>query len=225
MEPTLLYLKQRGFTVVELIVVIAIISILTAVVLNGQKDFNRSLTITDSAYTIALSLREAQTFGLSSRAVGAVNNAGYGARFSIATPGSYLLFADLQQVQAQPAWCPATHTGLADDKPGNCLFDNASETVQTFTFGRGFYISKICGHRFSQPGTLLCSTDASPLTSIDTVFLRPNTDSIITGNLTGTGNVQLIDANIVLSAPNGEGSRVVCVSYAGQISVASTTCP
>ena len=218
-------MKQRGFTVVELIVVLAIISILTAVVLNGQKDFNRSLTITDSAYTIALSLREAQTFGLSSRAVGAVNNAGYGARFTTASPGGYLLFADLQRVQTQPAWCPATHTGFADDKPGNCLYDNASETVQTFTFSRGFYISKLCGHSFSQPGTLLCSTDANPLTSIDTVFLRPNTDSIITGNLTGTGNVQLIDANIVLSAPNGEGTRVVCVSYAGQISVASTTCP
>jgi prepilin-type N-terminal cleavage/methylation domain-containing protein len=224
MESTPLYLRQRGFTVVELIVVIAIIIILTAVVLNGQKDFNRSLTITDSAYTIALSLREAQTFGLSSRAVGAVNNAGYGARFSTATPGSYILFADLQQVQAQPAWCPTTHSGLADDKPGNCLFDNAAETVQTFSFGRGFYISKICGYTRPPTKTLKCSTDSTPLTSIDMVFLRPNTDSVITGVIGGS-TVQLDDASIYLSAPNGEGVRAVCVSYAGQISVASTTCP
>lgn len=225
MESTPILLKPKGFTLVEMLVVIAIITILTAVVINGQTGFNKSLTITDSAYTVALSLREAQTFGLSSRTFGGSSNAGYGAHFTSAANKGYLLFADIQN-GSQPAWCPATHTGQVDDKPGNCLYDSSTETVQTFSFGRGFYISKLCGHDFQQPGVLRCSTDAiNPLTSVDTVFIRPNTDSIITGTATGIGSIQLVDASIVISEPTGVGSRVICLSYAGQISVASTVCP
>jgi len=219
-------LPARGFTLVEMLVVVGIVVILTAVVVNGQSNFNQTLTVTDSAYTVALSLRQAQTFGLSSRTASASSKAGYGAHFTTANAGGYTLFADVSQIQSQPSWCPITHTGLPDDKPGNCVFDSATETLQAYTFGRGFTISRLCGHSYQSPGTLYCSTDAlNPIDTIDIVFLRPNTDSIITANRTSVGQTQLIDATVTLSAPNGNGSRAICVSYAGQISVASSTCP
>lgn len=227
MESFHAHLKSpRGFTLVEMLVVLAIILLLTVVVINGQSDFDRSLTITDSAYTVALSLRQAQTFGLSSRATQATNKAGYGARFEIAKPQSYVLFADVQNQLSKPAWCPITQTGLPDDKPGNCLYDSATEILQTYTFSRGFYVSRICGRSFVSPGTLYCSDDASsPLQSIDMVFLRPNTDSIITGNRVGIGDTQLVDARIVLTSPRSGSSRLICLSYAGEVSVATSTCP
>ena len=57
------------------------------------------------------------------------------------------------------------------------------------------------------------------------VFLRPNTNSIISAKVVGGAYFQISDATIVLSAPNNGGSRLVCVSYAGQVSVATSTCP
>lgn len=216
----------RAYTVVELLVVLAIIGILSIIVINGQNDFNRSLTITDSAYTVALSLREAQTFGLSSRTFGNTNKAGYGAHFSFATPTSYFIFSDLHNGGNQPSWCPTTHARLPDDKPGDCLYSSPTEVFQNFTLGRGFTITKICGHDFQSPGTNHCSTDSTgPITALDMVFLRPNTDSVITAILGGNAYRQLSDASIILSAPNNAGSRLICISYAGQVSVATSTCP
>ena len=211
-----------------MLVVLAIIGILSVVIINGQGDFNRSLLVTDTAYTIALSVRQAQTFGLSSRAFGGTNKAGYGVRFDMTTPKTYFIFSDLTTTQgvAQPSYCPISRTGLPDDKPGDCLYSSASEIVQNFTFNRGFTITKLCGHDFSSPGTLRCSTDpTNPIGSIDMVFLRPNTDSIISAKVAGGAYFQISDATIVLSAPNNGGNRLVCVSYAGQVSVATSTCP
>ena len=76
----------RGFTLVEMLVVLAIIIMITAIVINGQSTYNRSILLTDTVYTVAYSIRQAQSLGLASRGttVGAsiVSNAGYGVRFA-----------------------------------------------------------------------------------------------------------------------------------------------
>lgn len=218
-----------------MLVVLAIIGILSIVIINGQSDFNRSLTITDSAYTVALSVRQAQTFGLSSRTFGTTPKAGYGAYFDMASPKGYLLFADINPLtyvttldSIEDKLCPG-HTYAAnspDAKNGNCLYDSPTEIVQNFTFNRGFAITKLCGHDFYSPGTFRCSTDATnPIGSIDMVFLRPNTDSVLSAKVAGGAYFKISDATIELSAPNNGGSRSICVSYAGQVSVATSTCP
>lgn len=213
----------RGFTLVEMVVTLAIIVLITVVAISGQADFNRSITITDTAYTVALSVRQAQTYGLSSRTFSGTNNAGYGAHFSASTPNTYLLFADVSRALASvPAYCPVGTVGYPDAKPGNCLYDAGNnEVVQSYTFGRGFTISNICGHDTS--GVLRCTTGGY-LTGLNVVFLRPNTDSIVTG-LRSSGSVQLTDAQITLSAPAGGGVRQVCISKVGQVSVATSSCP
>ncbi len=214
--------SPRGFTLVEMIVVLAIIVLITGIALSGQVDFNRSLTVTDTAYTVALSIRQAQTFGLSSRTYNGTSKAGYGAHFSITTPMSYLLFADVAKPTEPPSYCPVGTAGLPDAKPGNCTYDpSGSEVIQSYTFGRGFSITNICGH--DTGNTLRCTTGGY-LTGLDVVFLRPNTDSIVTG-LRASGNIQLLDAQVTLTAPGGDGSRYVCVTQVGEVSVASTTCP
>jgi type II secretory pathway pseudopilin PulG len=240
MEPSQFLIKHRrsgllpAFTLVEMIVVLAIITIITGVVLNGQQNFNKSLIITDTAYTIALSIRQAQTYGLSSRTFGSQTAAkyAYGVHLDASnatTKKSYTVFADISGT-APPSFCQLGTAGQPDAKLGNCLFDvsaSPSEVLQQYTFGRGFSISEICGRDAGNPSTIHCSTDLSPVTPvtvIDIVFQRPNTNSVITGFIGGV-KTQLSDVRIKLTDSTGTASRKICVSLAGQISVATSTCP
>lgn len=215
--------EPRGFTLVEMIVVLAIIVMITGIALSGQTQFDRSLTVTDTAYTVALSVRQAQTYGLSSRTYGSTPNAGYGAHFSITTPTTYTLFADVISAVAPVASCPIrSGQSLPDDKPGDCAYQaSGNEGFQNFTFGRGFKITNICGK--DTANVLRCTSDGY-LTGIDVVFIRPNTDSVVTG-LRNAGNVQLNDAQITISPPDGSAVRTVCVTKVGEVSVTATTCP
>jgi hypothetical protein len=211
-----------------MIIALAIIGFVTIVAINGQTQFNRSLSVTDTAYTVALSVRQAQTFGLSSRTFGtSASNAGYGVHLTGTPPlKTYALFADVSKATySVPSWCPVGTAGQPDAKIGNCMFDpGGSETVQNFSFGRGFTITNYCGH--DMLGVSHCAKDAVPLTALDVLFSRPNTDSIITGIVSGNA-LQLKDAQIELTAQDGVGTRAICVTAVGEVSVASTmsVCP
>lgn len=216
----------RAFTLVEMIVALGIIGLVTAVVLSGQKNFDNTLTVTDTAYTVALSIRSAQTFGLSSRVYNGTNNAAYGVHFSTSNPNGYLLFADVYPVApgVASAYCPG-HTiaaGNPDSKPGNCIYDSAqNELVQSYTFRRGFTIANICGH---DTGKVQRCTNSGYLTGLDMTFLRPNTDSVVVG-LTSTGNIALTDAQITLASQDSTSWRYICLTSVGEISVATSSCP
>ena len=177
------FARPRGFTLVEMLVVLAIIAIITAVVITGQSNYNKTLILTDTTYTVALSARTAQSFGLASRKYGNVQNPGYGLHFSSATPNSYLMFADTDPSLAPPSNCPLGTPGTPEQKPGDCRYTSADGLVNTFTFTNRFAISRFCGKTGL---TEYCSTDSAPLTSLDLVFMRPNTSTVISGLVNGS---------------------------------------
>lgn len=212
----------RGFSLVEMLVVLSIIAIVTTIALLGQTTFNRSLFLTDTAYSVALSIREMQTLGLSSRVFGSVQNAGYGASFSTANLARYVLFADTTRTITPPSNCDVGTTGAPDAKPGDCIYTAGSDgLVETYSFGRGFTVSRFCGKSGS---TSYCSTDATPLTDLSIVFLRNSTDTMAEGKRGGTW-MPLSSAEIYIQSPDGLGTRGICVSQVGQVSVTLTTCP
>lgn len=212
---------RAGFTIIEMLVVLAIVAIITALTLTGQSTFNRTLILTDTAYTVAFSARQAQSFGLSSRAFGTVRNTGYGLRFERATPGSYILFADTTNALAPPSNCPLGTAGTPERKPGNCRFDAGSDgIVETFRFTRGFAITDFCGRN---GGARLCASDVNPLTALDVVFTRPNTAATMTGSLGGS-TMEFSCVELVVSDATRTATRVVRLSQLGEISV-NQTCP
>ena len=50
-------MRKAGFTLIEMIIVIAIIGIITLVVIVSQGSFNKSLILSNAAYDLALALR------------------------------------------------------------------------------------------------------------------------------------------------------------------------
>ncbi|MDE1965975.1 MAG: prepilin-type N-terminal cleavage/methylation domain-containing protein [Patescibacteria group bacterium] len=215
---------MSGFTLIEMLVVLAIIVIITSLALSGQSAFNQTLLLTNAAYDLGITVRQAESYGISSRSFTAggqaTTNAGYGIDFSNADLHSYTLFADIARPIAPPTWCPTGVAGTPTAKPGDCLFEASSnETVDTYTFTRGFSFSKFCG-RALNTGATLCS--GSGLDTLDVVFVRPNTEAILTGRKGGAA-WQLSNAIVYLTSPAG-GVRCVTVTDVGQISV-SNSCP
>lgn len=219
----------RGFTIMEMVVVIAIITIISSIALLGQNTFNRSIILTNTAYTVAFSVREAQFLGISSRVFNGIQNAGYGIRFLNDTPHSYVLFADTVPVAAgniQPVdICPGHRVGSGPEaKPGDCIQTQAAEIVRTYNLNNGFRVLSFCG-REATGGTERCS---GYLSALNIVYLRPNTQSIITGVRSGGVRVALSDATIRIASPDGLTERCVYVSKAGQVTVnvkGASNCP
>lgn len=213
----------RGFTLVEMIVVLAIIVIITTIALLGQSSFNRSMVLTDTAYTIAFSVREAQALGISSRAFAGTPDAGYGLHFANLSPTTYKLFADTNPPSPGDTQYPGICPGHPDvpktnpeAKPGDCIQTVESEVVRTYSLNNGFRISGFCGRLPNGNGNKLCN--GSSMDALNIVYLRPNTQSVITG-VNGSTRTALEDATIRLSSPDGTVERCIYVSKVGQVSV------
>ena len=56
---------EKGMTLIELIVSIAIFTIITSVVIFNNSEFNSNVLVTNLSYEVALAIRQAQTYGLS----------------------------------------------------------------------------------------------------------------------------------------------------------------
>src|SRR3989344_9636523 len=90
----------KGFSLIEIVVVMAIFMTISSVVVVSQRRFGGNLLITNLAYDVALTMRQAQVYGISVRKVKAVSDPEGIAQFErsygihIGTAGYYILFAD-----------------------------------------------------------------------------------------------------------------------------------
>jgi type II secretory pathway pseudopilin PulG len=209
--------KRRfgGFTLAELLVTFGIIAVIMGVAITNQSAFNRTFLLTDTTYSIALSAREAQSLGLSSRKFAGVQNGGYGLHFTYVTPTSYVIFADISSAKLKPSWCPITATSTPEARAGNCVYDDSSEVYQTYALTRGFKISDVCGKNI---GSAEVCGSAGGLDTIDVLFLRPNTQAIITAYKSGAAT-QYSCATIRVVPPGSSNPQTMRITSTGEISV------
>lgn len=222
--------QARGFTIVEMLVVLGIITSITAFAVTGQSSFNKSVLLTETAYGVAFSARQAQTFGISSRnfqqGSTAFQRAGYGVHFDRATLTQYQVFADISKtLQPIASGCPVGTIGLPDEKPGNCRFDSASVAdgiVSSNQFSRGFTIQSFC----VKSATLgeICSSASPGLSTLDIVFTRPNTTTTISGVVNGAVTT-FSCAVVTITDSSGQATRAVRFSSLGEISITPQGCP
>ncbi|MBV9349301.1 MAG: prepilin-type N-terminal cleavage/methylation domain-containing protein [Patescibacteria group bacterium] len=183
----------RAFTLIEMLVVMGIFLVITGLVLANHSKFNSSVVLGSLAYDMALSIRQAQVYGVSVQQTPSASfQAGYGIHFS---PGStYFLFADTNN---------------------NGQYDAGEQQVSVYSVGQGHSIKRFCElNTFSQS---VCSDDGdTPLSYLDIVFLRPNPDATFASNVPGYTS----SAKIVVASPSGE-TRTITVASTGQISVSN----
>lgn len=189
------HFAARGFSLIELLVVISIFSLITTVILANHARFNGSVLLGSLAYDIGLSIREAQVFGLSVRQFANQFDIGYGVHFS--DPASYLFFAD-------------RNTNNRYDGEG----ESNDSLIRNYAVGRGHTILRYCAETAN--GYEQCS-DSSPgaISYLDIVFFRPDPDAVITTNELSTTYSR---GKITVSSPVGE-TRTVTIESTGQISV------
>src|SRR3989344_303878 len=169
------YCTKRGFTLIELLVSIFIIGVIASVTFYNHREFTDSLEITNLAYAMALSIREAQISGTAVKGISDDFESAYGIHFNIndddhpTFPGlntAYILYGDDPAVQYYPGWDTC---GDLDDNP---------ECIQKIDIGRGNIVNGICARK--DGGVLECSTDQNAkLVGVDLTFLRPKLDTHI----------------------------------------------
>lgn len=179
----------RGFTLIELLVVTGVIVVVSSIVLANHSTFGGVVTLRNLAYDVALTMREAQTYGLSVRQFqgSGTFTAGYGMHVLAASPTTYVLFADAVSQ--------------------NGRYDNG-ELVESVTIRRGFYIADLC---IVPPAS---GTEVCGIQQLDIVFMRPEPDAHIQYNQSQLAQT----ARIVLESPRGDRASVL-VQATGQISV------
>jgi hypothetical protein len=171
------------------LVVTGILVVLTTVVLANNNRFGGAIILRNLAYDMALSVREAQTYGISVRKFGASDFAvGYGVHIRLANPTSYVMFADTNE---------------------NGFYTGEEELVRAMTISRGYRIADVC----VTPAT--SATETCGIQKIDILFLRPEPDARIRINDTAT---LYQNARVILESPRGDRTSVI-VEATGQIAV------
>lgn len=92
-------IKDKGFTIIELIVSITIIAMVTGIFLANYHDTNKKTALALAAQKLVTDIRLAQNYSLSTRelSAGVSVPGGWGIRASSASPNNtfYVIFADL----------------------------------------------------------------------------------------------------------------------------------
>ncbi len=150
---------SAGFTLVELMVVVAIMLIITTTILIQSSKSRQGLELLNIAYDVALTVREAQLYGIAVRETSDVASnlfdnfgASYGVYVSTNDPSVIKIFADKDKNNRYTA-------GAGEELKGSLKLKN------------NYVVKNICsGTSCPSPATL------------DIQFIRPNPEAIITFN-------------------------------------------
>lgn len=194
----------RGFTLIELVVVLGIVTVISTLTLTSYAKFGGQVLLRNLAYDIALTVRQAQVHGLSGRSFSdqsTDSSIGHGIRIDLATDESARQFS-MFSVRGK------------NDRYGA----EAEEVVgELYKLGRGFLIDELC---FAKGGVESCTRSGK----VDILFKRPEPDAIIRGDTAGAGLITYDSVQLILLAPQGYKLSVF-IEAAGQISIQKVTTP
>jgi prepilin-type N-terminal cleavage/methylation domain-containing protein len=206
-----------GFSLIELMVVIAIFAIISGVIMFNYGRFSSNMIVTNLAYEAALAVRQAQVYGISVKKTteGAKFDASYGVWFSESDKQNFYLFSDKDgdKMYTEPA-------------VGNPNL----ELEESFGFNGSNIIKNFCVT--DSGGTRTCSSVSSELQYLSIVFTRPDPEAKIYAFNSGKGQIGATysKAEIMFTMARGDKIARMTVTNTGQMSIDSCnsvgkTCP
>lgn len=162
------YKLNKGMTYVELIVVLSIFAVMSAIAMYNYGEFQAKVDIKNLASDIALKIVEAQNSALSGKlsTQSFLPKPSYGVYFNTANPGgdnkSFFYFADFDN--------------------GND-YDGGAEKLDTISIKKGNYIDKIEIFGTNCPN--------NPIPALTIVFRRPDSKAIISPECTSIFYVEI----------------------------------
>ena len=180
-------IHNKGFTLVEIILVVFITVIISSMVIFRYRDFSDSIELENMATDVTLAVREAQVFGISSRGTTSMESFfhGYGISLTSADLHSYISFID--------------------SHGDNLWYDSSNEQLRKTVFKQGYSIKDICATPLSLP-------EDCTITELNILFQRPNVNAIIKTAEDSTST----KARIELISPSGNTANIN-VSETGQV--------
>lgn len=203
-----------GFTLVELLVSIAIVSVILGIVISNQSTYTDGIALTNLADEIGLRMAQAQAYGVAVKEFSPGSSefsASYGLTFSLLDSGSdkaYLSFADRNGNQIY-------------DGDWLCPIGGASECLGRTNITRGNQIDSLCV--VTTFGADLCNVGGR----IDVSFTRPSTATrLLFFDPQGQqySPTDVAGAKIVLRSPKGT-TRAVAIYNTGQVSIGPALFP
>lgn len=194
------YNSKDGFSLVEMLVVISIFLIITGIIMANLPRFRNRASLDLVSQDIALTIRQAQVFGLGSRQFSDEFRA-FGVHFDDPTNPdnrkSFILFGDKSN----------NFKYDGDDCKGE-----STECIEKYRVEGGLEIIDTC---YSAGG----GDTAIPDNNLDIVFKRPNPEPIIEGV---PGSYERV--KIILQATRSGETRSINVWSTGQMSVTEDDC-
>ncbi len=184
---------SRGFSLLEVVITLAIISILTVMVMTRYGSFNSAVLLKNQAYEVALDVREAQTFAINARSdVGEDTfRDGYGIYFDMSDRQTYLFWRD--------------------EDGSNRYTDGDDTSLNRIGIDTRFRIREIC-----IDGGSGCTTAQR----LSVAFVRPNFDAVIyQHNGSGWSRAELVEIRIESVDDPTAATRSVLLTSTGQIAV------
>ena len=196
-------IQGAGFTLIELMVTTAIFLILTTTVILNYPRFNSNISVGKVAREMALTIREAQAFGLAVREFESVSPSAFGVFFHKDNTQEMIMFVDKDEDGKY-----RQALGCSDDPDAEC--------IEKFILKGNVSIVDICVNSTGLDGDERCIGDGTDY--VDIIFERANPDSKIDRN-----NEKTFDnatANVIIQSNNyADQDKSIRVWITGQISV------
>ena len=228
---------NRGFTLVEMVVVLSIFAIMAGMVLFNYTAYEANINLENTSQDIALLIQQAEnnavngaypTLG-SNQTIPDNWRPSYGVFFSTANPKNIVSFFDTESLSPNdPSYATivlgSNGRGFPDDSnpfgtPNSCGV--STECIDNFTLPPATSISGMChGDTATPPSTC----DDPALTELSLDFTRPFPDRFAIYGATGTGanysqNEISDDVRIRVTSDADKSARDIVISALGEIHI------
>lgn len=208
-------MKQKGFSLVELIIVVAIFMVITTVVVFNQNRFSSDISISNIAYQVALQIRQAQVYGtLVRESEGGLVEDGAPSDFDLAYGVSFFKNANTDNTIGFRIFADSDYNenGIF----GNGYYESSVDgsPISTFNLSEGNTITELCVYSGNSAS---CMNSEDESSQVDIVFRRPEPDAIISSeSITNADR-----AEITITSALRDKQKRITVRNTGQISVES----